>query len=75
MPASGAISSYRLDRGDPARPPLDGGEAQVHQKSNEVFQRFIVELVVLTLLIVALVISLVILRKRAADAVEAVRAT
>lgn len=38
--------------------------AQVQAKSTEVFQRFIVELVVLTFLIVALVISLVLLRKR-----------
>jgi len=38
--------------------------AQVQAKSIEVFQRFIVELVVLTFLIVALVISLVLLRKR-----------
>ncbi len=40
--------------------------AQVQQKSNEVFQHFIAELVVLTVLIVALVISLVLMRKRAA---------
>ena len=38
--------------------------AQVQEKSEVVFQRFIVELVVLTVLIVALVISLVLLRKR-----------
>jgi uncharacterized membrane protein (DUF373 family) len=39
--------------------------AQVHEKSDIVFQHFIVELVALTVLIVALVISLVVLRKRA----------
>jgi len=38
--------------------------AQVHEKSDVVFQRFIVELVALTVLIVALVISLVLLRRR-----------
>jgi len=38
--------------------------AQVQEKSEVVFQHFIVELVVLTVLIVALVISLVLLRKR-----------
>jgi hypothetical protein len=38
--------------------------AQVQEKSEVVFQHFIVELLVLTVLIVALVISLVLLRKR-----------
>jgi hypothetical protein len=38
--------------------------AQVHEKSEVVFQHFIVELLVLTVLIVALVISLVLLRKQ-----------
>jgi len=38
--------------------------AQVHEKSDVVFQRVIVELVALTVLIVALVISLVLLRRR-----------
>ena len=38
--------------------------AQVQEKSEVVFQHFIVELLVLTVLIVALVISLVVLRKR-----------
>ena len=38
--------------------------AQVDEKSDVVFQRFIVELVALTVLIVALVISLVLLRRR-----------
>jgi hypothetical protein len=36
----------------------------VHQKSDVVFQHFIVELVSLTILIVALVISLVLLRRK-----------
>jgi uncharacterized membrane protein (DUF373 family) len=38
--------------------------AQVHDIPDEVFRRFIMELVVLTLMIVALVVSLVLLRKR-----------
>jgi uncharacterized membrane protein (DUF373 family) len=38
--------------------------AQVQEKSDVVFQHFIVELVALTVLIVALVISLVLLRKK-----------
>jgi hypothetical protein len=38
--------------------------AQVHDIPEEVFRRFIMELVVLTLMIVALVVSLVLLRKR-----------
>ena len=38
--------------------------AQVQEKSEVVFQHFIMELLVLTVLIVALVISLVVLRKR-----------
>ena len=38
--------------------------AQVHDKPDPVFQRFIVELGVLTLMIVALVVSLVLLRGR-----------
>ena len=38
--------------------------AQVQEKSDVVFQHFIAELLVLTILIVALVISLVLLRKR-----------
>ena len=48
--------------------------AQVHQHTDEVFRRFVVELVVLTVMIVALVVSLVLLRKRGVDAV-AERAT
>ena len=48
--------------------------AQVHGQSDEVFRRFAIELVVLTVLIIALVISLVLLRKRGVDAV-AQRAT
>jgi len=48
--------------------------AQVHQHTDEVFRRFVVELVVLTFMIVALVVSLVLLRKRGVDAV-AERAT
>ena len=48
--------------------------AQVHGQSDEVFRRFVIELVVLTVLIVALVLSLVILRRRGVDAV-AERAT
>lgn len=47
--------------------------AQVQTKSNEVFQHFLAELVVLTFLILALAISLVLLRKRAAAAVAAER--
>ena len=38
--------------------------AQVPDIPDEVFRRFIMELVVLTLMIVALVVSLVLLRKR-----------
>jgi len=38
--------------------------AQVHDKPDEVFRRFILELGVLTIMIVALVVSLVLLRKR-----------
>ena len=38
--------------------------AQVHDIPDEVFRRFIMELVVLTLMIVALVVSLVLLRNR-----------
>jgi hypothetical protein len=38
--------------------------AHVQEKSDAVFRHFIVELLVLTVLIVALVISLVLLRKR-----------
>ncbi len=48
--------------------------AQVHGQSDQVFRRFVVELVVLTVLIIALVISLVLLRKRGVEAV-AERAT
>lgn len=48
--------------------------AQVHGQSDDVFRRFVIELVVLTVLIVALVLSLVILRRRGVDAV-AERAT
>ena len=43
--------------------------AQVHEKP-DVFQHFIVELVVLTVMIVALVISLVLLRKRSGSVTE-----
>lgn len=43
--------------------------AQVHAQSDAVFQRFIAELVVLTFMILALVISLVLLRKHAAATV------
>ena len=48
--------------------------AQVHGQSDEVFRRFVIELVVLTVLIVALVISLMLLKKRGVEAV-AERAT
>jgi uncharacterized membrane protein (DUF373 family) len=48
--------------------------AQVHGESEIVFRHFVIELVVLTVLIVALVSSLVLLRKRGA-AVVAERAT
>lgn len=48
--------------------------AQVHALSEVVFRRFVIELVVLTVLIVALVVSLVWLKRRGADAV-AERAT
>lgn len=44
--------------------------AQVHEKSDAVFQHFIVELTVLTFMIVALVISLVLLRKRTGPVAE-----
>ncbi len=47
--------------------------SQVQAKSTEVFQRFIVELVVLTFLIVALVISLVLLRKRSEAVAESAK--
>jgi hypothetical protein len=40
--------------------------AQVHEQPDTTFQRFIIELSVLTLLIVALVVSLMLLRKRGA---------
>ena len=48
--------------------------AQVHEQTDVVFQRFVIELVVLTVLIIALVISLVLLRKRGVEA-AAERAT
>jgi uncharacterized membrane protein (DUF373 family) len=48
--------------------------AQVHEQSDLIFRRFVIELVVLTVLIIALVISLVLLRKRGVEAV-AERAT
>lgn len=48
--------------------------AQVHGQSELIFRRFVIELVVLTFLIVALVISLVLLKRRGAEAV-AERAT
>ncbi len=48
--------------------------AQVHAQSEQMFNRFIIELGVLTVLIVALVISLILLRKRGVEAV-AERAT
>ena len=48
--------------------------AQVHEQSDVVFQRFVIELVVLTVLIVALVISLMLLTKRGVE-VAAERAT
>lgn len=48
--------------------------AQVHALSDVVFRRFVIELVVLTVLIVALVVSLVWLKRRGAEAV-AERAT
>jgi len=48
--------------------------AQVHDIPDEVFRRFIMELVTLTLMIVALVVSLVLLRNRR-GAVAAERAT
>ncbi len=44
--------------------------AQVHEKSDAVFQHFIVELAVLTFMIVALVISLVLLRQRTGPVAE-----
>jgi len=48
--------------------------AQVHEQPDTTFQRFIIELGVLTLLIVALVVSLILLRKRGGE-VAAERAT
>jgi uncharacterized membrane protein (DUF373 family) len=48
--------------------------AQVHEQSDVVFQRFVIELVVLTVLIIALVISLMLLAKRGVEA-AAERAT
>jgi len=48
--------------------------AQVHEQPDTTFQRFIIELGVLTVLIVALVVSLILLRKRGAE-VSAERAT
>jgi uncharacterized membrane protein (DUF373 family) len=45
--------------------------AEVHDKAEEVFRHFIIEVSVLTLLIVALVISLVILRRRGEPALAA----
>jgi len=48
--------------------------AQVHEQSDVVFQRFVIELVVLTVLIIALVISLMLLTKRGVE-VAAERAT
>jgi len=48
--------------------------AQVHDEPETVFRHFVIELVVLTVLIVALVISLVLLRKRGVAA-AAERAT
>lgn len=48
--------------------------AQVHEQTDLLFRRFVIELVVLTVLIIALVVSLVLLRKRGVDAV-AERAT
>lgn len=44
--------------------------AQVHEKSDVVFQHFIVELVALTVMIVALVVSLVLLRKGSGPVVK-----
>jgi hypothetical protein len=48
--------------------------AQVHDEPETVFKRFVIELSVLTALIVALVVSLVLLRKRGVEAI-AERAT
>src|SRR5215813_6315467 len=48
--------------------------AQVHEQPDTTFQRFIIELGVLTVLIVALVVSLILLRRRGAE-VSAERAT
>ena len=48
--------------------------AQVHEQTDLLFRRFVIELVVLTVLIIALVVSLVLLRKRGVEAV-AERAT
>lgn len=48
--------------------------AQVNEQTDQLFRRFVIELVVLTVLILALVISLVLLRKRGVEAV-AERAT
>lgn len=39
----------------------------LHQHSDEIFKRFLIELVVLTVLIVALVVSLVLLKKRGVE--------
>lgn len=43
--------------------------AQVHEQTDLLFRRFVIELVVLTVLIIALVVSLVLLRKRGVEAV------
>ncbi|HEU0252378.1 MAG TPA: phosphate-starvation-inducible PsiE family protein [Pyrinomonadaceae bacterium] len=48
--------------------------AQVHGQTDQMFNRFVIELGVLTVLIVALVVSLILLRKRGVEAV-AERAT
>ena len=48
--------------------------AQVHEQPDTTFQRFIIELGVLTVLILALVVSLILLRRRGAE-VSAERAT
>ena len=48
--------------------------AQVNAQTDQLFRRFVIEHVVLTVLIIALVVSLVLLRKRGVDAV-AERAT
>ena len=54
----------RIDCRDSARLALNAEPAQVHEKSAVVFQHFIMELLALTVLIVTLVSSLVVLRKR-----------